>query len=74
MIDKYGRSKDNFDKPKGYGKGGMIKGFMDGGSVKRKSNKAVVDSANRISKMEAESAKKMKEMKNAKKKKGKKKY
>lgn len=78
MIDKYGRSKENFDKPKGYGKGGMIKGYAEGGSVKKvpkpkrkpvtPKEGEVIESGNRIAKMEAESYKKMKEV--SKKKKG----
>jgi hypothetical protein len=76
MVDKYGRSKENFDKPAGYGKGGMIKGYAKGGAVKKKKSPPkpkrkpvtpaegeVIKSGNRTSKEEAEAAKKLKKTK-----------
>ena len=58
MVDKYGKCKNNYDKPQGYGKGGVIKGYKYGGGV---SIDETVKSGNRIAKMEAEAGKKLRE-------------
>ena len=71
-MDKYGRCTNNYDKPEGYGKGGMIKGYKNGGSVTKRdykdeyqkfqsSEKAKKDRASRnAARREAEKAGKVK--------------